>query len=81
MIQEKHILGKIGFMFLKRSATGSLNSAEAIASDTARAILRIRASSDQKSLSPPITSGLNIYSIQSMKKSQTRSKPWKGYIR
>ena len=49
--------------------------------DTARVILQIRASSDQMSLCPPITSGLNIYSIQSMKKSPDRSMAWRGCIR
>jgi hypothetical protein len=43
------------------SATEILNSAKTIGSDTAPAILRIRASSAQRSLCPQITSALNIY--------------------
>jgi hypothetical protein len=67
--------------YLKRSATGRLNSAEAIDSDTAPTILRIRASSDQRSLCLAITSGLSIYFTQSTKKSQNQLKAWMGYIR
>jgi hypothetical protein len=46
--------------------------------DTVRAILRIRASSDQRSLCRKITSALRICSCQSTKKSQSRSKAWMG---
>jgi len=67
--------------FLNRSATGGLNSAKAIGSDTAHAILRIQASSAPNSLYPSITSGLNIYFTQSTKKSQNPSKAWMGCIR
>jgi hypothetical protein len=57
-----------------------LKSAASIASDTARAILRILASSDQRSLSLNITSGLNIYFFQGMKKDPNRLKGWMGCI-
>jgi hypothetical protein len=54
---------------LQKSAKKILQSAGSVDSGTARAILRIPASSsDQKSLCPPITSGLNIYFTQSIKK-------------
>ena len=55
--------------------------AASAASDTAPAILRIRASSDQRSLYLPITSGLNTYFIQNTKKSPNRSRAWMGYTR
>jgi hypothetical protein len=48
---------------------------------TARAIFRIRASSAQRNLCPKITSDLNIYFIQSMKKIPGRSRAWMGCIR
>jgi len=65
----------------QRSATGDLNSAEAIGSGTARAILRIRASSDQRNLWTAIISGLKIYFTQITKKSPDRPRAWMGYIR
>ena len=58
-----------------------LKSAPSIASDTVRAILRIRASSDQRSLWRNIASGLNIYFTQSKKKNPNRSRAWMGCIR
>ena len=67
--------------WFQKSAKKILKSAGSIDSDTAPAILRIRASSDQKSLCPRITSGLYIYFIQSMKKSPNRTRAWMGCIR
>ena len=56
---------------LQKSAKKNLKSAGLVASDTARAILRIRELSDQRNLWLKITSGLNICFTQSMKKTQT----------
>jgi hypothetical protein len=57
-----------------------LRLAEAIGSDTVRAILPIRAFSDLRSLWLQTTGGLRIYSIQSTKKSQNPSKDYPGCI-
>ena len=65
----------------KKSVAESLNLAKAIVSDIVRAILLIRVSSDRRSLYLTITSGLRIYSNQSTKKSQNRSRAWMEFIR
>jgi hypothetical protein len=53
----------------------------ATASDIIRTILQMRASSDQRSLYLPMTSGLRIYSNQSTKRSLNRSRAWMEFIR
>ena len=67
--------------FLKRSASGILNSAEMIDSGTERAILRIRISLDQRNLCLRIINGSKIYSLQNTKKNPNRSKASMGCIR
>jgi hypothetical protein len=71
----------IGDNILEKERKRDLNSAETIDSGTARAILRIRVSLDQRNLCLKIINGLRIYSLQSTKKSPNRSKAYMGCIR
>jgi len=66
---------------LQKNAKKNLRSAGSIDSDTAPAILRIRASSDQRGLWLKTTSDLNLYFFQGMKKDPNRLKDWMGCIR
>ena len=61
---------------LQKSVKMNSKLAGSIDSDTVPAILRIRASLDQKNLWLKITSDLSIYFIQNTRKSQNRSKVW-----
>ena len=58
-----------------------LNCSPFEASAVVPAILRIRASWDQKSLCPLIINDLNIYFTQNTKKNQNRSRDWRVCIR
>ena len=63
------------------SARKNLKSVASAAPGNGGAILRVRASSDQRSLWHKITKGLNIYFIPNTKKSSSRSRVWMGCIR
>ena len=63
------------------NAKGILRSAGSIVSGTARAISRIRASSDQSSSLLKTTSAFGIYFTQKTKKSPNRLRAWRGCIR
>jgi len=63
---------------LQKRAKKNLKSAGLVGPGTAPAILRIRELLDQKNLWLKITSGLNIYFTQSMKKSPKPIKSLEG---